>query len=76
MSRKSPRLPVEGEVFFLTSPFIDQAITLRTLNECYGDVTPTTSRQFRSCQRLAIGNLRTPDFEGVSVTHLTLWLQT
>src|SRR5215471_17388688 len=30
MSRKSPRLPVEGEVFFLTSPFIDQALSLIT----------------------------------------------
>ena len=28
MSRKFPRLPVEGEVFSLTSPFIDQAIAL------------------------------------------------
>src|ERR1017187_811237 len=28
MSRKSLRLPVEEEVFFLTSPFIEQAITL------------------------------------------------
>jgi len=34
---------------FLTSPYIDQAFTLvdsesgrRPLNECYGDVTPTT----------------------------------
>jgi hypothetical protein len=30
MSRKFPRLPVEGEVFSLTSPFIDQAFTLKT----------------------------------------------
>ena len=29
MSRKSPRLPVEGEVFFLTSPFIDQGVILK-----------------------------------------------
>ena len=29
MSRKSPRLPVEGEVFFFTSPFIEQAVTLK-----------------------------------------------
>ena len=28
MSRKTPRLPIEGEAFFLTSPFIDQAIAL------------------------------------------------
>src|ERR1700730_4487609 len=29
-SRKSPRRPVEGEIFFLTSPLIDQALSLTT----------------------------------------------
>ena len=44
MSRK-PRVPVDGDVFFLTSPFIDQATTLKFPvqghDECNRDVSST-----------------------------------
>src|SRR2546429_3203219 len=39
--KKSSSLPVEGGIFSLTFPFIDQAITLRTGCERNGDVSPT-----------------------------------
>jgi hypothetical protein len=40
-SKKVSLLPVEGEIFFLTFPFIDQAIALKTPNERYRDITST-----------------------------------
>src|SRR5205809_2526964 len=36
-SSNSSPLPVEGEVFFLTFPFIDQAIAVMNYGECSGD---------------------------------------
>src|SRR5438094_10383959 len=40
--KKSSSLPVEGGIFSLTFPFIEQAISLRTRCERNGDVTPVS----------------------------------
>src|SRR5438876_11278372 len=52
-SSNSSPLPVEGEVFFLTFPFIDQAISPLENYWCNRDLTPTSGRfpSFRFAER-------------------------
>src|ERR1035437_5093779 len=66
-SRKVSPLPVEGKVFFLTFPFIEQTLAQACavcspifaanpsdcrVNECYRDVATTTAKQHRQSGNL------------------------